>query len=257
MQLSQSTSQDKPEYLVCPECHAATLTWSEDLELLPAPYDSAQGLRCAECRREYPYIDGVWVMWSDDVRRIVLLSGRGEAEAQRCERIVQSSGVPTTVVRASWFAQNFDEGAFRDAVLAGEVALPAGDVLEPFVDIDDIAEVAVAALTEDGHAGEVYEVTGPRLLTFADAVAVIADATGREIRYTTIPREAFQEGLQHAGLPAQQIDLLDYLFTTVLDGRNAHTSDGIERALGRPARDFADYARAAASRGAWDLPVRS
>jgi uncharacterized protein YbjT (DUF2867 family) len=192
-----------------------------------------------------------------DVRRIVLLSGRGEAEAQRCERIVQGSGIPTTVVRASWFAQNFDEGAFRDAVLAGEVALPAGDVLEPFVDIDDIAEVAVAALTEDGHAGEVYEVTGPRLLTFADAVAVIADATGREIRYTTIPREAFQGGLQHAGLPAQQIDLLDYLFTTVLDGRNAHTSDGIERALGRPARDFADYARAAASRGAWDLPVRS
>ena len=192
-----------------------------------------------------------------DVRRIVLLSGRGEEEAQRCERIVQESGIPTTVVRASWFAQNFDEGAFRDAVLAGEVALPAGDVLEPFVDIDDIAEVAVAALTEDGHAGEIYEVTGPRLLTFADAVAVIADATGREIRYATIPREAFQQGLQQAGLPEQQIELLDYLFTTVLDGRNAHMVDGVERALGRPARDFADYARAAASRGAWELPVRA
>lgn len=185
------------------------------------------------------------------VRRLVLLSGRGEAEAQRCERIVQDSGLEWTVVRASWFAQNFDEGAFHDLVLAGEVALPAGAVREPFIDIEDIAEIAAAALVEDGHTGEVYEVTGPRSMTFADAVGEIAQATGRDIRFVTIPREAFQQGLAQAGLPTEQVELLDYLFTTVLDGRNAHVTDGVERALGRPARAFEEYARARAATGVW------
>lgn len=185
------------------------------------------------------------------VRRLVLLSGRGEEEAQRCEGIVQRSGLEWTVVRASWFAQNFDEGAFAELVAAGEVALPAGDVLEPFVDVDDIADVAVAALTQDAHHGEVYEVTGPRLMTFADAVADIARAAGREVRYVTIPRAAFLEGLERAGLPAAQIGLLDYLFSTVLDGRNASLADGVQRALGRAPRDLRDYARDAAANGAW------
>jgi uncharacterized protein YbjT (DUF2867 family) len=186
------------------------------------------------------------------VRRLVLLSGRGEEEAQRCERIVQDAGLEWTIVRASWFAQNFDEGEFRELVLSGEVALPAGDVQEPFIDTSDIADVVVAALTEDGHAGEVYEVTGPRLLTFADAVAEIAAATGREVAYTQIPGDAFRAGLAEAGMPREQIELLDYLFTTVLDGRNASVTDGVQRALGRPARDFRDYARTVAASGAWN-----
>lgn len=185
------------------------------------------------------------------VRRLVLLSGRGEVEAQRCERIVQESGLEWTIVRASWFAQNFDEGPFAELVLAGEVALPAHGVLEPFLDVEDIADVAVAALTREGHLGEVYEVTGPRLITFADAVADIAAATGRELRFVPIPMEAFRAGLDEAGVPAELADLYEYLFTTVLDGRNAHVTDGVQRALGRPARDFRDYARDAAARGAW------
>ena len=185
------------------------------------------------------------------VRKLVLLSGRNEDEAQRCERIVQGSGLEWTIVRASWFAQNFDEGAFQPLVQAGEVALPAGDVREPFIDVDDIADVAVAALTEDGHSGQVYEVTGPRLMTFAEAVAELATATGRDLRFHTISSQAFQAGLSQAGVPSEGIELLDYLFTTVLDGRNAQVTDGVQRALGRPARDFRDYARAAAASGAW------
>ena len=185
------------------------------------------------------------------VRKLVLLSGRGEDEAQRCERIVQGSGLEWTVVRASWFAQNFDEGAFQPLVQSGEIALPAGDVREPFIDVDDIADVVVAALTEDGHAGQVYEVTGPRLMTFAEAVAELATAAGRDLRYVTISSQAFQAGLSQAGVPSDAIELLDYLFTTVLDGRNAQVADGVQRALGRPARDFRDYARAAAASGAW------
>ena len=185
------------------------------------------------------------------VRRLVLLSGRGEEEAQRCERIVQASGLETTVVRASWFNQNFDEGAFHELVLGGQVALPAGDVPEPFLDIDDLADVAVAALTQDGHDGEVYEVTGPRAMTFAAAVAEIAAAAGRPIDFVSIPREAFVAGLTEAGLAPGQVELLDYLFATVLDGRNAATADGVQRALGREPRDFRDYARDAAARGVW------
>ena len=188
----------------------------------------------------------------EDVRRLVLLSGRGEEEAQRCEQIVQNAGLEWTVIRASWFAQNFDEGAFYESVLAGEVALPAGDVLEPFIDIDDIAEIAVAALTTDDHVGEIYEVTGPRLMTFGDAVAEIAEASGRDIRYVTIGRDDFRTGLARAGLPAPQIELLDYLFTTVLDGRNASVTDGVQQALGRPARDFRDYAQEVAESGVWN-----
>ena len=187
------------------------------------------------------------------VRRLVLLSGRGEEEAQLCELIIQRSEVEWTVVRASWFAQNFSEGEFLDMVLAGEITLPAGDVPEPFVDVDDIADVAVAALTEDSHAGQIYELTGPRLLTFAEAVDEIAQATGRTIPYVQIPAEAFAAGVAESGLPEDILWLLDYLFATVLDGRNAYLADGVRQALGREPRDFAEFARQAAAAGVWDV----
>ncbi len=188
------------------------------------------------------------------VRRLVLLSGRGEEEAQECELIIQRPDIEWTVVRCSWFSQNFSEGAFLEMVLAGEIALPAGEVREPFVDVDDIADVAVAALTEDGHAGQVYDLTGPRLLTFAEAVDEIARATGRAIRYIQIPPEAFAAGVAEAGLPEDITWLLDYLFATVLDGRNASLEDGVQKALGREPRDFADFCRAAAASGVWNVP---
>jgi uncharacterized protein YbjT (DUF2867 family) len=185
------------------------------------------------------------------VRRLVLLSGRGEEEAQRAERAVQDSGAEWTVVRCSWFSQNFSEGYMLDAVLGGEVALPVGDVPEPFVDADDIADVAVKALTEDGHAGHVYELTGPRLLTFAEAVQDVAAASGRPVRLVPVSMEDFVAGATADGVPEDVVWLLRYLFTEVLDGRNAHVSDGVERALGRQARDFRDFARDAAAKGAW------
>lgn len=185
------------------------------------------------------------------VKRAVILSGRGEAEAQACEAIVMESGMQWTVVRASWFNQNFSEGAFIDMVHAGQISLPAGDVLEPFVDVDDIADVAIAALTDSRHNGEVYEVTGPRLLGFQNIADLISEATGRTIAYNEIPHEAFVAGVAESGAPQDVVWIMDYLFSTVLDGRNAHLTDGIERALGRPARDFADYARDVAATGAW------
>ena len=185
------------------------------------------------------------------VKRLVLLSGRGEAKAQACERIVQDSGIDWTVVRASWFNQNFSEGAFVEMVQAGQITLPAGDTPEPFVDVNDIADVAVAALTEEGHAGEVYEVTGPRLLTFADVAAEISRASGRQIAYVQVPHDAFVASVAESGAPKDVVWMLDYLFATVLDGRNARLTDGVERALGRAPRDFSDYAREIAATDLW------
>ncbi len=185
------------------------------------------------------------------VRRLVLLSGRGEAEAQACERIVQDSRLDWTIVRASWFFQNFSEGAFVDMVLAGGITLPVGDTKEPFVDADDIAAVAIAALTEPGHAGEIYEVTGPRLMTFEDIAAELSDAIRREIRFVEIPHDAFVAGVRDSGAPKEVVWLMEYLFSTVLDGRNASLTDGVERALERPPRDFTDFAREIAATGLW------
>jgi uncharacterized protein YbjT (DUF2867 family) len=183
------------------------------------------------------------------VPRLVLLSGRGEPEAEAAEQAVSESGAELTIVRATWFAQNFSEDYWRDYVLAGEVTLPAGDTPEPFVDVDDIADVAVAALTENGHVGQLYELTGPRLLTFAEAVDEISKATGREIRYVPISVE--EQAAAEQGVPGELIDLLTRLFSEVLDGRNAHVTDGVRRVLGREPRDFAEYARDAAATGVW------
>jgi uncharacterized protein YbjT (DUF2867 family) len=187
------------------------------------------------------------------VERLVLLSGRGEEEAQACERIVQGSGLEWTIVRASWFDQNFSEGAFVDMVLNGAITLPAGEQLEPFVDVDDIADVVVAALSEDGHGGEIYEVTGPRLMTIADVAADLSRATGRTISYVDVPHDGFVAEVSASGAPADVVWMLDYLFSTVLDGRNSSLSDGVQRALGREPRDFLDYARGAAATGVWEV----
>jgi uncharacterized protein YbjT (DUF2867 family) len=186
------------------------------------------------------------------VTRQVLLAGRGEPEGEQGEEAVRESGAELTILRSTWFAQNFSEDYMLEHVLAGQVALPAGDTPEPFVDADDIADVAVAAFTEPGHAGELYELTGPRLLTFAEAVQEIAAASGREVRYVPVSVEEHAAAAAAHGVPEEVIGLLTYLFSEVLDGRNARLADGVERALGRKPRDFADYARKAAAAGAWN-----
>src|SRR5262245_58944041 len=190
------------------------------------------------------------------VPRLVLLAGRGEAEAEHAEQAVRASGADLTILRSTWFSQNFSESYWLDDVVSGEVALPGGDTPEPFVDADDIADVAVAALTEDRHTGQLYELTGPRLLTFAEAVDEISRATGREVRYVPISIQEYAAAAAEQGVPGEVIDLLTYLFGEVLDGRNAHLADGVQRALGREPRDFADYALDAAATGVWGVPSR-
>jgi uncharacterized protein YbjT (DUF2867 family) len=190
------------------------------------------------------------------VPRLVLLAGRGEPEAEQAVEAARATGADLTALRSTWFSQNFSETYWVEDVQSGLVALPAGNVPEPFVDADDLADVAVAALLDDRHSGEIYELTGPRLLTFEDAVAEIAAATGRDIQYAPTSIEEYAAVAAEQGVPQDVIDLLTYLFGTVLDGRNAHLADGVQRALGREPRDFADYARTAAATGVWD-PQRS
>jgi len=181
---------------------------------------------------------------------IVLLSGRGEHHARLGEDAVRASGIDFTLVRASWFAQNFSEGYLRDPILAGVLPMPGGMIKEPIIDIEDIADVVVAALSEDGHKGELYEVTGPRLMSFADMANVLSQAIGRPVQHVPISFEEF-----HANIAAAGGDYVADVFTGIaretLDGRNAQICDGVERALGRPARDFSDYATLAAKSGAW------
>jgi uncharacterized protein YbjT (DUF2867 family) len=191
---------------------------------------------------------------ANGTRRLVLLSGRGEEEALRAEEAVRGSGAEWTIVRCSWFMQNFSEGYLRDPILAGDVGLPVGDVPEPFVDAEDIADVVTSALIEPGHVGEVYELTGPCLLSFARATGDIAEATGRPVTFREVPVHDYAEELHDAGLPGDEVKLITYLFTEVLDGRNAHLTDGVQRALDRPPRDFAQFARKAAASGVWVTP---
>ncbi|TGG92911.1 NmrA family transcriptional regulator [Natronospirillum operosum] len=184
------------------------------------------------------------------VRKLVLLSGRGEQNAERCEQLVRDSGLAFTLIRASWFYQNFSEGHLLESVNSGLVALPAGEVREPFVDVDDIADVAVAAMRDDRHNGELYEVTGPRLLTFHEAVAEIAAVTGKPLQYVPITLAQFHAGLT-ASVDAPTADLLTSLCEEVFDGRNEALADGVGRALGRPPLDFGAFCRDRAAAGVW------
>ncbi|GAA4916380.1 uncharacterized protein YbjT (DUF2867 family) [Stackebrandtia albiflava] len=185
------------------------------------------------------------------VRRLVLLSGRGEPAAAEAERGLHRSGAEWTVLRAAWFAQNFSEHFLVDPVREGVIALPAGDVTEPFVDVDDLADVAVAAMTAPGHHGRTYELTGPRLLGFADVADILTRVLARPVRYLPVSPQEYLRAAVDAGVPAEQAEPLTALFTTVLDGRNSHTTDTVAELLGRPARDFDDYARRTAATGVW------
>ena len=191
------------------------------------------------------------------LKHIVLLSGRGEEGAQRAEEAVKSSGISWNIVRASWFYQNFSESFMLEGILAGELVLPAGDTVEPFIDADDIADVATAALTEPSHRNKVFEVTGPRALTFAQCVKEISEGLGRPVKYTPVPVDAYINALREQGVPEEMQWLLRELFTVVFDGRNSNLMFGVEEALGRPAADFKTYVQKTIDSGIWTADTQS
>ena len=185
------------------------------------------------------------------LEHVVLLSGRGEVGAAKAERVLRESGLAWNVVQASWFAQNFSENFMRDGVLSGELMLPAGSSREPFIDIDDIADVVVATFLEPGLRNRLFELTGPRSMDFAECLDEISAAAGYRVRLTELPLEHYLQTLNSQDVPMYLVDLLRELFNNLFDGRNAHTAEGVREALGRPATDFTEYARKAAAAGAW------
>ena len=174
------------------------------------------------------------------VRKIVLLAGRGEPQVHPAEEAIRASGADWTILECGFFMQNFTEGAL--APQGDTVAFPAGDVREPFIDCDDIADVAVQALINDVHNGQTYELTGPRLMTYGEATAELASATGRPLRYLPVTFEQYSQ-IMGEFMPAPVVAFFIELFRYLLDGHNSFTTDTVERVLGRPARDFRDFAR--------------
>ncbi|MEU6122896.1 NmrA family transcriptional regulator [Streptomyces sp. NPDC047123] len=186
------------------------------------------------------------------VGRLTLLSARGEDQAHATEAAVRAAGARWTVVRASWFAQNLSEGPLLDGMRGGELVFPGGEVLEPFIDVRDIADVVVAALTGgDRLADRTLDLTGPRLLSFRQAVAEVAAAAGRRIAYVPVSARDYGAALAEFGVPAEEAAFLTELFETNLDGRNAHLSGGVREVLGREPRDFADFVAEQAEAGTW------
>jgi uncharacterized protein YbjT (DUF2867 family) len=186
------------------------------------------------------------------VKQLVLLSGRGEKEAQVCENIIINSGMDWTIVRASWFMQNFSEGFLLDSILGDHVVLPIINAKEPFVDTDDIADVVVQAITSDSHSKKIYELTGPELLSFENAVSKIAGITKRNISYHEVPMDEYVTILETYGLPGDFIALIKYLFTEVLDGRNESVINDIEKVLGKKAGTFESYVAKTFQTGVWN-----
>ena len=187
------------------------------------------------------------------VQKIVLMSGKGETEAEACEQIIINSGMNYTIVRASWFNQNWSESFFLEPILSGQVALPLADVPIPFVDANDIAEVATEALLNDAYNSQILEVTGPNLITFKDAVDYIAKASGRELQLIAITLDQYLEGLAAADVPKDYIWLIEYLFSHVLTNPDNQTIvHDVEKVLGRKAKTFEEYAKDTTESGVWN-----
>ncbi|WP_350291472.1 NAD(P)H-binding protein [uncultured Croceitalea sp.] len=190
------------------------------------------------------------------VKKLVILSGKGEREAQLCEQVIIHSGLAYTIVRASWFNQNFSENFLLEPVLEGVVALPQAQANIPWVDADDIAAVAAKALTEDEHNGRIYELTGPRTLTFKDAVNEIAKASNRELTFIPISVKEYSDGMRQANIPEDFVWLIEYLFTEVLGNPElAEVTNDVEKVLDRKPIDFTEYAAKVAATGAWNASV--
>jgi uncharacterized protein YbjT (DUF2867 family) len=203
-----------------------------------------------------PFVD---LVQEAGVKRLVLLSGRaagawhgrfGHAMAV-AEDVVRASDLSWTIVGANNFMQNFTEDLWHAPLLAGRLALPTGGVPEPLVDLDDVAAVVARLLTAGGFPGRTLEVSGPTALTFGEAVAAIAAASGRTIRFEEITPAAYADELRAAGLGEEWVAELGGLFEVLREGHAAAPTAGVEEVLGRPPRSFADWVTATAPTGVW------
>jgi uncharacterized protein YbjT (DUF2867 family) len=233
---------------------ADAATWAPALEGVTAAYVVEPNLQVSGDRIPRFVAEAV----AAGVRRLVLLSAGGVGEAddrhplKAAEQAVRASGLDWTILRPDWFSQNFSEGPWLPGVLAGMLSLPTGEGRTPFIDAEDIAEVAAAALTEDRHRGRIYQLTGPRAISFGEAADLIGKATGRAIRHADVAPEAHIERQVANGIPPDIARLLTGLLVAIRDGSAPEANDGVERALGRAAKPFEDYVTETAATGLWN-----
>ena len=181
------------------------------------------------------------------VSRAVLLSARGVDKAPdnamfRSEQALAGTGLPTGVVRPSWFAQNFTESFFAPGISTdGVIVAPSAEGAHAFIDAEDIAAVAAALLTGTAPLGA-YDISGPQALRFSEVAAILSAHAGREVKHVDLPVDDWEAGAAQNGLPVEYAEMLGMLFTLIRDGYDAEVSDGVQRALGRPATSFEDWA---------------
>ncbi|SUJ24279.1 NAD(P)H azoreductase [Sphingobacterium spiritivorum] len=177
------------------------------------------------------------------ITRLVLLSGRGQQSVIKCEDAIRKSGLEWTIVRSAWFNQNFTEGHFAASIQHGELIFLADTVKEPFVDLEDLTDVIVQCLIDDKHNHHIYEVTGPALHSFEEAVQIIGATTGKPVRYIHADADNYYELLVQHGLSQDLATHMIGAFEEILDGRNANIGDGIEKVLGRPPVLFTTFVK--------------
>lgn len=204
-------------------CAAAYVTFQPDLGL-----PGADKIISAFARRAV----------SRGCRRLVLLSGRGEEGARRAEHELIRSGADWTILRSAFFMQNFTESFFADEIAQGSLTMVEASAAEPFIDADDIADVAVVALLDPSYIGGIHELTGPALLTFGQVAQEISSASGCVVTHRQLPLDDYVAHLVAVGLPEGDASGLGHLFHEVLDGRNAHVETGVTSVLGREPSDF-------------------
>jgi uncharacterized protein YbjT (DUF2867 family) len=226
-------------------------TWAPALDGVTAAYVMEPNLRASGDRIPRFVAEAV----AAGVRRLVLLSAPRAGEdghpLHAAEQAVRGCGVDWTILRPTWFSQNFSEGPWLPGILAGTLSLPTGDGRTPFIDAADIADVAVAALTDDRHSGQVYELTGPRAISFGEVADLVSDATGRMVRHVDVDPEVEIERQVAGGVPPEIARLLTEVLVAIRDGWAAALTDDVARALGRPPRPFEDYVAETAAAGHW------
>jgi uncharacterized protein YbjT (DUF2867 family) len=199
--------------------------------------------------------DFLAVAAASGVERVSLLSDKG-ADVMRVERLlaaeqlVKDGGLPWSIVRPDWFDQDFDESFFQPGIMAGEVAVPIGEVRQGFIDAHDIAAVLVETLLGADHLGKTYVLTGPEALSFPAALEIIGRVSGRGVRFSG-DADTYRRGQLGLGVDPGQVQReLDNFERLAALGDAVPTGD-VERVLGRPATSFETYATRAAAGGAW------
>lgn len=181
------------------------------------------------------------------VERIVRLSAmgveQGESPMREVERHVEASGMAWTLLRPNWFFQNFSTGQAGTIREQGAIFEPADDGATSFIDTRDIAAVAVAALTEDGHAGQAYTLTGGRAYNRTEVAAAIAEATGKPVQYVPISSEQFITSMAGAGASPDFVHFMVFLYDGIRAGWTTSVTDTVERLTGQAPRTLEQFAQ--------------